>query len=345
METVNVNPVNGRYKIYIGDVMDMAGAEALKTGAERALIVTDSNVAPLFLSRVKSSLEKAEIECSAIVIPAGEKSKCEKELFAIYDAAIEGGITRRDVMIALGGGVVGDICGLAASTYMRGVPFVQIPTTLLAQVDSSVGGKVAIDLPKAKNAVGAFYQPVSVLADISALETLDERQTAAGMAEVIKYAAIADETLIPLIEARDFAAIVKRCCEIKTRYVEEDPFDKGRRMELNFGHTAGHGIETASGLTLLHGEGVAIGMIIAARAGERLGLTEKGVTEELMRLCGLFGLPTEMTGVSRSDVLAAMRMDKKSDGEKINVILIERMGKARAFRMTAEQLLGEGSFE
>ena len=345
MTTVHVTADNGCYDIYIGSVIDRAGAQIAKSGAARVLIVTDSNVAPLLLKRVKELIETEGIRTEAVILPAGEASKSEKELFRIYEAALSAGLTRRDAFVALGGGVIGDICGFAEATFMRGIPFLQIPTTLLAQVDSSVGGKVAIDLPGAKNAVGAFYQPMAVLADTGTLATLDERQLAAGMAEVIKYAAIADASLTEHIEKRELDTIVERCCGIKAAYVAEDPYDRGRRMELNFGHTAGHGIEIASGLKYLHGEGVAIGMGIAARAGERMGLTAPGTAQEIGRLCRMYGLPERAENIGREAVLAAMRRDKKSDGKQINVVLIEKMGKAMAYRMTAEELLEQGKYE
>ena len=245
-------------------------------------------------------------------------------------------LTRKDYVIALGGGVVGDLTGYAACTYLRGVHLIQVPTTLLAQVDSSVGGKVAINHPRGKNLLGAFYQPERVLIDCDTLKTLDARQVGAGLGEVIKYGCIADAALFERIESLgsrealmpELDQIVARCCEIKARYVQEDPHDHGVRMQLNYGHTLAHALENGMGYgVLLHGEAVCIGMVAAAKWGEALGVTPAGTDERIKRVLLAYGLPTkEPEGLSRKQLAATMALDKKAEGSKVNVVLLTGIG-------------------
>ncbi len=260
-----------------------------------------------------------------MTLPAGEATKSHKMLMHVYEKLSSSGINRSGGIVALGGGVIGDLAGYAAATYIRGINFVQIPTTLLAQVDSSVGGKTGIDLPFAKNIVGAFHQPQLVLADTSTLKTLSERQYNAGMAEVIKYAAIADENLNINGEIAD---VVYRCCELKASYVAKDPFDTGVRMELNFGHTLGHAIETVSDFEVLHGEGVAIGMAVFSKLGENMGVTEQGTHDKIVALLQNAHLPFKPDNYDKSALFGAMSKDKKSFGREITVVLPEKFGRA-----------------
>ena len=240
------------------------------------------------------------------------------------------------LVIALGGGVVGDIAGYAACTYLRGVRFIQAPTTLLAQVDSSVGGKVAVNHPRGKNLLGAFYQPELVMIDCDTLKTLDARQVGAGLGEVIKYGCIADEALFEKIErlgsrealAPELDEIIARCCAIKARYVHEDPHDHGVRMQLNFGHTLAHALENTMGYgVLLHGEAVCIGMVAAAGWGEALGVTPAGTGARIERVLRAYGLPTERDErLTRAHLAAVMALDKKAEGDGVRCVLLTKIG-------------------
>lgn len=340
MRTVKIEADNGAYDIRIGKgILENIGAWTAEMGYQKAAVVTDRQVAPLYLDAVEKALKEAGVEAFPIVFPEGEASKCQSQLFSIYQRLLEGGLKRDHVLLALGGGVVGDMAGFAAATYLRGVDFIQIPTTLLAQVDSSVGGKVAIDLPSAKNAVGAFYQPKLVVADTDTLETLSTRQLASGMAEVIKYAAIYDASLEETIYQGDYERLVERCCQIKAEYVRLDPYDKGRRMELNFGHTIGHGLEAASHFTLLHGEGVAIGMAAMAQIGEKWGITRTGVYARIAGMLEKWNLPKVAKGLDASLVRQAMEQDKKFLGGQVNAVWIEEMGRACCQPTTVDALM------
>lgn len=337
MKTLHVNIPGREYDIYIENgMLDIAGAKIKEIiNPCKAAIVTDSNVNPLYGERLADSLIKEGFSVCKIEIPAGEQSKCKEQLFKIYDKMLEFGITRTDVVIALGGGVVGDIAGYAASSLLRGIPYIQIPTTLLAQVDSSVGGKVAIDLPRGKNLVGAFYQPKMVIIDPKCLNTLTDRVLSDGMAEVIKYGAIRDaelfETLEKIKNRTELIAkseeIIYNCCRIKSQVVENDEFDTGERMILNFGHTFGHGIEKQYNYeTYTHGEAVASGMVMACKFGEKIGLTDKNTTQRMTEILKNFNLPTEIP-ISSEELMNAVKVDKKGDGNMLNLILIEEIGK------------------
>ena len=304
------------------------------TSARKAAVVTDSNVGSLYAERLLSALKGAGFSVKLITVPAGEKSKSLQMTEFLYQEMLDFGLTRTDIIIALGGGVVGDLTGFAASTLLRGIPFIQIPTTLLAQVDSSVGGKVAVDLERGKNLVGTFCQPKLVLIDPDCLGTLPERFLYDGMAEVIKYGAIWSENLFSLLEninSREklFAKaeeIIYTCCDIKRRVVEEDEFDTGGRMVLNFGHTFGHAIEKEYRYeTYTHGEAVAAGMVMACEFGEKQGITEKGCAQRMEQILKQHHLPTHIK-ISRESLLAAMAVDKKGDGADINLILLKKIG-------------------
>lgn len=338
-----------RYEIHIGHGLLSHAAPLLAMCAgRRAMIVTDENVAPLYADALRGQLELAGAQLSLFVLPAGETTKCMAQLERLYDAFLDAHLTRKDYVIALGGGVVGDLTGYAACTYLRGVHLIQVPTTLLAQVDSSVGGKVAVNHPRGKNLLGAFYQPERVLIDCDTLKTLDARQVGAGLGEVIKCGCIADAALFERIESLgsrealmpELDQIVARCCEIKARYVQEDPHDHGVRMQLNYGHTLAHALENGMGYgVLLHGEAVCIGMVAAAKWGEALGVTPAGTHERIERVLLAYGLPTkEPEGLSREQLAATMALDKKAEGSKVNVVLLTQIGACTGMPVDSEKL-------
>ena len=290
-----------------------------------------------------SRLRDHYVQIHEIVLPSGESFKDWQTLNLIFDALLTHGCDRKTVLYALGGGVIGDMTGFAAACYMRGVPFVQVPTTLLAQVDSSVGGKTAINHPLGKNMIGAFYQPRLVICDLSTLDTLPERELSAGLAEVIKYGPIADmaffewlEANIDALRARDKSAlahVVKRCCEIKAGVVAQDERESGLRAILNFGHTFGHAIETGMGYGVwLHGEGVAAGMVMAAELSRRLAMVDADFVARLRSLIERAGLPTRGAVIDRGDnagrYLELMRVDKKAEAGEIRFVLIDGPGRA-----------------
>lgn len=307
--------------------------------AATVAIVTDSNVAPLYSSRLKAALSSQYAKVLLIELPAGEAHKDWAATNSIFDALLASGCDRKTLMFALGGGVVGDVAGFAAACYMRGVAYVQVPTTLLAQVDSSVGGKTAINHPAGKNMIGAFYQPLRVVADIDTLRTLPQREVAAGLAEVIKYAPIADAGFLDWIEAHlhallalDAAALqwaIRRSCEIKAGVVSRDEHEAGLRAILNFGHTFGHAIETGLGHgQWLHGEAVACGMVMAADLSARLGLIDPAYALRLERLIGAAGLPQRGPALGAERYLELMRLDKKAEGGEMRFVVIEAPGRA-----------------
>ena len=314
-----------------------------------AVIVSDSNVAPLYAQRVASALAGRYPRLLQIELPAGEAHKDWAALNKIFHALLGAGCDRKSVLFALGGGVVGDIAGFAAACYMRGVPFVQVPTTLLAQVDSSVGGKTAVNHPLGKNMIGAFYQPLRVVADLATLDTLPPREVSAGLAEVIKYGAIADDAFLAWLEAhvaallaRDAAALafaVRRSCEIKASVVGQDEREGGLRAILNFGHTFGHAIESGLGYgEWLHGEAVGCGMVMAADLSARLGLIDAAYVQRLTRLVERAGLPIVGPALGPGRYLELMRVDKKAEGGTIRFVVIEAPGRA-AVRAAPDELV------
>lgn len=314
---------------------------------QKIVIITDTNVQMLYGNQVHKSLKEAGFDPSTFVIDAGEQSKSLSVAAEIYDFLADQGLTRSDGIIALGGGVVGDLAGFVASTYMRGLHFLQVPTTLLAQVDSSIGGKTAVNTAKAKNLVGTFAQPDGVLIDPDTLKTLEVRRVREGIAEIIKSAAIADETLWQrldeLIDEDDLLAhateIIAACCQIKQKVVEEDELDNGVRLLLNFGHTIGHALENTIGYgNLTHGEGVAIGMSQITSAAEAKKLTPAGTTEQLNKMIQKFCLPTTSDHWNQAELYAALTHDKKARGGEINIILLESIGKAKMVRIPIEEM-------
>lgn len=322
----------GSYHILIErGCLEKAGETAVHLCKGRvAFVMTDDNVAPLYLERVTASLQEAGFETAVKIIPAGEPSKSLSMLEEAYLAMAAAKVTRGDILVALGGGVVGDLCGLAAATYLRGLPYLQIPTTLLAQTDSSVGGKCAVDMPFGKNTVGAFWQPGGVLIDPDTLKTLPVREVSCGMAEVIKYGCICDRALSERLEKKDISMeeLIASCVSSKKRVVQQDERDTGGRMILNFGHTFGHAIENLGGYQQFkHGEGVSIGMVMAAKLGEAMGITEAGTSERIEALCKAYQLPTE-NPFSIHLFAACMAGDKKNIGKNLNLILLSGVGNA-----------------
>ncbi|HKB82614.1 MAG TPA: 3-dehydroquinate synthase, partial [Burkholderiales bacterium] len=340
MRTVNVGLGDRGYPIYIGEGL-LARAELLlpHLSQRKVSVVTNTTVASLYLERFSSALRSTGVEIVPVVLPDGEEHKNWQTLNAIFDALLSNRCERKSTIIALGGGVVGDLAGFAAASYRRGVPFIQVPTTLLAQVDSSVGGKTAINHPLGKNMIGAFYQPRMVLADTALLDTLPVRELSAGLAEVIKYGLIMDLPFLEWLEAnvdklkgRDPSALgyaVTRSCQNKAAVVAADERESGERALLNLGHTFGHAIEAGLGFgTWLHGEAVAAGTILAARLSERMGLL---AAEDVVRIARLFrcaGLPVEAPSLGQDRYLDLMGHDKKVENGRLRLVLLQSLGKA-----------------
>jgi 3-dehydroquinate synthase len=340
MQTVRVALDTRSYPIHIGrGLLARADLVAVAIPQRRAAIVTNDTVAPLYLERLAGPLEAAGVACVRIVVPDGEDHKDWATLDRVIGELLAHRCDRLTAIVALGGGVVGDLAGFAAATYQRGVPFVQVPTTLLAQVDSSVGGKTAINHPRGKNMVGAFYQPQLVLADMDTLATLPERELRAGLAEVIKHGAVRDAALFAWLEANverllaydpdALAHAVQRSIEIKAEVVALDERETGPRALLNFGHTFGHAIETGLGYgSWLHGEAVAAGMVMAAGLSVRLGMLDPQSAERLRRLVERAGLPVAGPHLAADRYLELMSVDKKAEGGRLRFILLERLGAA-----------------
>lgn len=306
---------------------------------KNAAIITDTNVAPLYLDTVSKSLESAGFRVKVHIFPAGETSKNHKTLLSIYEFLAQNGFTRSDIIIALGGGVVGDVAGFAAATFMRGMDFVQIPTTLLAQVDSSIGGKTAVDLCEGKNLVGAFWQPKLVICDPDTLKTLSPRIFSDGMAEAIKHTLIKDNGLYEklLSGAPVDAEFICRNIDIKRRVVERDERESGERMMLNFGHTLGHAIEKVYNYEkYTHGEAVAIGMVLITRFAEKNGLSPYGTADKISLLLEMNGLPTSCPA-HLSDIIKAAHSDKKRSGGGITLVLLHDIGDGFLHRLTDDE--------
>ncbi|AEE96922.1 3-dehydroquinate synthase [Mahella australiensis] len=351
MEIVNVELKSRSYPIFIGTGLLQDAASLLKPWIKgKAMIVTDQNVELLYGQTLPASFTENGMTIHMQPMPPGETTKTMDHAMELYTAALKAGMDRRSCIIALGGGVIGDLAGFVAATYMRGIDFIQIPTSLLAQVDSSVGGKVAVDHPMAKNIIGAFHQPKAVIADISVLKTLPKRELSAGLAEVIKYGAGLDEVFFYWLEQHisdimslDEAALayaVKRSCQIKAGIVQSDETENGKRALLNFGHTFGHAIEVEAGYgAYLHGEAVSIGMVYAARLANIMGLTDKSYTERLIKLLKAASLPVEPPGITMRQLLPAMYHDKKVADGKLTFILPTGIGQTGIFSDIPENLL------
>ena len=342
MEIIRVN-ASKEYDVVIGSgILSSLGERCASLfGKSRALIVTDSNVAPLWLQKTKASLENAGMDTLEFVFTAGEDSKSKETLFELLEFAAENRITRSDFAVALGGGVTGDMTGLASSLFLRGIPFIQVPTTLLAAVDSSVGGKTAVNLTAGKNLAGAFYQPSLVLCDTDTLSTLPDCEFANGMAEVIKYGVIFDKELFDKVQSGDVKSdiekIIARCVELKRDVVAKDEFDCGDRQLLNFGHTLAHSVEKCSSFGIAHGSAVAIGMVIAAKASFALGWTDEDCTEAIINANKNNNLPVECEFSPRMLADASLS-DKKRSGGTINFVVSKKIGECVLKKIPVEDL-------
>ena len=340
VETVEIALGERSYPIVIGaGVMTSADSFAAAPRSEFAAIVSNTTVAPLYGERLRQTLLQRHRRVDIVTLPDGESHKNWASLNLVFDELLARGADRKTVLYALGGGVVGDMTGFAAASYMRGVPFVQVPTTLLSQVDSSVGGKTGINHPRGKNMIGAFYQPLCVVADLDTLGTLPARELRAGLAEVIKYGPIADADFLAWLEAHlddvlagDVVAMrqaIRRSCEIKAAVVGQDERESGLRAILNFGHTFGHAIEAGLGYgEWLHGEAVGCGMAIAADLSVALGLLPAADAQRLIRLIERAGLPVRAPALGSDRFLELMRLDKKAEAGEIRFVLLETLGRA-----------------
>lgn len=309
----------------------------------RAMIVSETNVYPLYGARLEKSLTDAGFHTARFIFEAGEPSKQLSTVMQIYEALAENNFTRSDFIVTLGGGVAGDMGGFAAATYLRGIDFVQVPTSLLAQVDASVGGKTGVDLPFGKNLVGAFHQPRMVLTDPETLETLPDAFFADGMGEVIKYGCIVDAALFEQIERGEvidhLPETICRCVDCKRQLVEEDTTDKGRRMILNFGHTFGHALEKLTGFSALsHGRAVGIGMIMAAEVGESFNMTAPGTASRIRSVLEHYDMPVK-ADFDFADVVSATALDKKSFGKTLNLILLKNIGDCTLYPIDRSYLI------
>lgn len=352
MRTLSVDLGASGYDILIDSgILSSLGSMCAEAGLGRtAAVVTNPTVNPLYGETVMRSLEGAGISCALIVIPDGEQYKTAGTLETVYDRLIDAGLDRSSFIVALGGGVVGDLAGYAAATYLRGVPFVQVPTTLLAQVDSSVGGKTAIDHPKGKNLIGAFHQPRLVLIDVAVLATLPPREFRAGMAEVVKYGAVLDADFFAWLESHAarisagdphcLAEVIRRCCSLKAGIVEMDEKESGPRAVLNYGHTLGHAFETLSDYqSLLHGEAVAIGMVLASRISSALGHCTDRDAARITELLALFGLPVAAPASDPVVLSELLVRDKKARSGSISFICNRGIGGYAVERRMPDELV------
>ena len=341
MRIVTVKAPSGQYEVKIGaGLLPSLGAGVRAcTRAGRCAVIAGENVFPLYGEGVLQSLHAAGLEARDLVIPAGEASKNLLQYGEILSFLAENRFTRTDCVVALGGGVTGDLAGFAAATYQRGISFVQVPTTLLAAVDSSVGGKTAIDLPEGKNQVGAFYQPSLVLCDTDTLSTLPERELMAGYAEVIKYAVLRDKALFETLQKRehDVPQVIETCVRHKADIVARDERDTGLRRLLNLGHTFGHAVESHSKYTLLHGEAVSVGMVMICRAACSRGLFSKTDCEAVESLLKAYALPTE-TDYTADELYNTLLLDKKFSGGRLHLIVPREIGRCDIVPVTPDEL-------
>lgn len=350
MKTCLVETPSARYPIYVGQgLLGMPGIWQRHLSG-RVLIVSEATVAALYLERVQAALGDSVEHHQGLILPAGEESKTVANWQRILDALVALGAQRDATVLALGGGVIGDLAGFAAASYMRGIRVLQMPTTLLAQVDAAVGGKTAVNHAQGKNLIGAFHQPAAVVSDIDALSTLDERSYAAGLAEVVKYGAIRDEHFLAWLEGHvaplnarmpdTLIEAVYSSVRHKAEVVAADELEAGERALLNFGHTFGHALESLTGYARYqHGEAVAIGMVLAARMSEELGMLDVGQTDRLIALLAALKLPTTLPPeIDRGAMLERMRLDKKNRADHIRLVLLEGMGKAVVQTGSADEI-------
>ena len=356
MRIVKVPLGHRSYAIKVGDgLLSRLGAECaqLKLG-QRCAVITDANVGRHFSKAALKSLAASGFEPVLLTVPAGEKSKRLAVVERCYDQLAAHRLERKSFIVALGGGVVGDLAGFVAATYLRGIPFVQVPTTLLAQVDSSVGGKTGVNLRAGKNLVGAFYQPQLVLCDLDTLKTLPKREFISGLGEVIKYGIIYDAILFAQLErnlpkllrrdAETLAAVIARCCEIKADVVGQDETESGLRAILNFGHTIGHAIENSSGYgKFLHGEAIAIGQVAASKLSHLILGLPSGEVGRIEKLFARAGLPVKikLNPARRKKLFAAMKLDKKGSGGEVKFVLAQKIGKVVWSQRVPEKLIAQ----
>lgn len=353
MYSLNVKIPHKNYSIYIENgLLDNIGERLHreinpKKLNKRVALITDSNVDRLYGNKIRDSFYKSDFHTNVISIRPGEQSKTLEVVNRIYNELLDFNITRGDLIIAFGGGVVGDIAGFVASTFLRGIPFIQVPTSLLAQVDSSVGGKVAVNLSRGKNLVGSFYHPETVLIDTNVLETLEDRFFYDGMAEVIKYGCIMDKNLFQRLETSEsidktskaLEEIVYKCCKIKGEIVEKDEKDTADRMILNFGHTLGHAIESFYNYErYTHGEAVAIGMYNITKKSEDMGLTDKGTSKAIKNVLKRYNLPFQMPKLLKEEITNIIKLDKKNKGNYINIVLLHRIGEGYIKKIKMDEL-------
>lgn len=342
MQTISITDF-GQYRVHIGaGILPRLGDYTAQVVDGRvAVLVSDSTVAPLYAKKAEESLINAHFSVHRFIFPAGEASKDAKTYLQLLNFLAEHEITRADCLIALGGGVVGDLTGFAAATYLRGVAYLQVPTTVLAMIDASVGGKTAIDLPSGKNLVGAFYAPRAVVCDTDCLSTLPPAVFADGCAEIVKYGMIFDEALLSALESEGLSfpreAVIGRCVTLKAQAVALDPHDRGNRRLLNFGHTVGHAIERASGYAVSHGQAVAIGMCIVTKAAGAHGICAASLYERLHTVLEKLNLPTN-TDIALSVLAAYMHSDKKRDDAQISLVIPATAGCAQIKAVPISQL-------
>ena len=345
-EKVHVAPTSSEYDVIVStSALNGAGEYLAPILPSRdVFIITDSNVAPLYLERLQKSLYASNICSDYAVFPAGEESKNLSTLSVLLEAMAQARLSRSSTVIALGGGVTGDMAGLAAALYMRGIAYVQVPTTLLAMVDSSVGGKCAVDLAAGKNLAGVFLQPLAVIADTSTLQTLPDEVFADGCAEVIKHAVLASPELFESLEehplckadnALRLTAVISENVQIKRSFVEADEREQGTRKLLNLGHSIGHAVEAASGYTMGHGHAVAIGLCAIARASEKMGWLETGLADRIEKVVAVHGLPTQSPYVA-DELISFACLDKKVDNGGITLAIPEKIGSVRLLPMTLD---------
>jgi 3-dehydroquinate synthase len=347
--TLEVKLEDRYYPVYIKEgLMDSIGEEIRKIYKNKKIaIITDTNVEELYGKKIENSLQEVGYLTKKIIVEPGEKSKSFEILQGVCDELLEFKITRGDLIVALGGGVVGDLAGFAASIVLRGIPYIQVPTSLLAQIDSSVGGKVAINTSRGKNLVGSFYHPAAVFIDPGVLKTLSERYLYDGMAEVIKYGVIRDEDLFNELLRygtkdeliNNLESIIYRCCSIKADIVERDERDTGERMLLNFGHTIGHGIEKYFDYEeYTHGEGVALGMYAITRNSEKLGITKAGTSSLLKDILIKYNLPWQLPDMDKNEIMNLVGLDKKNTGKGLNLIMLKEIGSGFVVRINPEEI-------
>ncbi len=351
MRTVHVELGEKSYPVFLSDNWrELYEKASGYLTSDKALIITDQHIYSLYCQEVEGLLQSLGVNTHTAVVPSGEASKSFKEAEKLYTKALKAGLDRKSLIIALGGGVIGDLAGFVASTYMRGVPFIQVPTSLLAQVDSSIGGKVAINHPQAKNIIGSFYQPECVLMNIRTLATLPDREMSTGMAELIKHGIIRDDNLLKWLEEnmnkmmeRDIQSLtegIARSCEIKAEVVSQDEKEQGLRAILNFGHTIGHAIESISGYGVLsHGEAVSIGMVAEAYIAKLRGLIEADYVDRMKKILISAGLPVTVPDLDTDQLIELMRHDKKNTQGNIVFVLPTAPGQVEVFRDVTEETI------